>query len=85
MQDKNSVFSDRLVKFKKGELHLQQNWACFVCYSKIINTVLKNNMSILNQIIWETKKWHNNFIRLCGSWDTGQNSSLYVLIKNRLA
>ena len=31
-----------------------QNLACFVRYLQIINTVLKNNISILKQIISET-------------------------------
>ena len=42
----------------KGNCTLNQNsnWACFVYYLKIMNTVMKNIMSILKQIVWETKK-----------------------------
>ena len=40
----------------KGELHP----ACFVCYLKIINTVLKDNVDInLKQVVWEIQKWDN--------------------------
>ena len=30
----------------------------FVYCLKIINTVLKNNLSILKQILWKTYEWH---------------------------
>ena len=31
----------------KGEVHPNQNWVCFVYYLKIINTILKNDFSIV--------------------------------------
>ena len=35
---------------------LNQNWACFVSYLNNMKTLLKNNMIILKQIVWETQK-----------------------------
>ena len=52
----------------RGNCNSNQNWSCFVCYFNIINIVLKNDMSILKQITWETQEWHYNFCRSNGSW-----------------
>ena len=46
----------------KGKLHLKPNkyLARFVHHVNlnIINTIVKNNISILKQIVWQTQKWH---------------------------
>ena len=34
---------------------------CYSCISKLSTLFLKNNISILTQIVWETQKWHWNF------------------------
>ena len=36
----------------KGNCTSNQNWAYFVRYLKIISTVLKNDISIVKQIVW---------------------------------
>ena len=33
-------------------------FTCFVCYLKIVNTVSKNIIHILKQIVQGTQKWH---------------------------
>ena len=38
-----------------GSCTLNQNWTYFVRYFKIINTVLKNSLSILKQIVSNSK------------------------------
>ena len=52
-----------------------QNLACFDCYLKFFNTVLKNDTSILKQNVWETQKWHGNSTR---------PSSFWVIVKNNM-
>ena len=47
----------------RGNCTPNQNWACFVRYLKIINTVVKTNMIILKQIAWETQK---RYLKLVG-------------------
>ena len=37
--------------------------ACFVCYLKIVNTFLNNNVGIYKQIVQGTQKMHWNFSR----------------------
>ena len=39
-------------------------------------------MIILKQIVWETRKWHNNFDRPSGSLVIDQNNILHILINN---
>ena len=36
--------------------YTNQNWAYFVCCLKFIQTALKSDESILQQIVWETQK-----------------------------
>ena len=44
-----------------------QNWACFVCDLKIINTFFeKYNMIILKQIFWETQSGFEIFVHTLG-------------------
>ena len=63
-----------------GNYTSNSNWACFVHYLKIINTVWKNNIfAFLKQIVWQTQKWHQNCIRQSGSWVTHQNNNVHVL------
>ena len=50
-------------KFMKGDLHFLLEISMFVLYLKIINTILKNNICILKQIIQKTQKWYRNFSR----------------------
>ena len=62
--------------------------ACFVCYFKIVNTVLKSDIYILKQIVWETKKTKKkqkriqNVGRPHGSCIINQNVPNIVLINN---
>ena len=42
--------------FLRGKLHPYQNWECFVRYIKIINTLLKNDKSILKQVVRKGQK-----------------------------
>ena len=46
---------------REGPGYATENWACFMRYLKIISTSLKNILSILKQIVWETLKRHWNF------------------------
>ena len=57
-------------------------FACFECYLKIINTLWKNKINILKQIVWETQKWHENFSTPSGSWVIDQNMQNSVLLNN---
>ena len=44
------------IGYSEGEQHHQPKFSMFVSYLKIIKTFLKNDISILKQILWETKK-----------------------------
>ena len=68
--------------YLRGNCTSNQNWACFVCYLNITTTVLKNNISILKQIVWETPKWHYNFSRSSSSWVIYQNRQNISLMHN---
>ena len=59
-----------------------QKLACFVLYLKIINTFLKRNICIFEQIVQETQKWHWNFSRPSGIQVMDQNSQNIVMINN---
>ena len=65
----------------QGKLHLKPNiyLARFVHYANlnIINTIVKNNISILKQIVWQTQKWHLNMSRPSSSWVINQNMIQY--------
>ena len=41
----------------RGNCTPKHTWACFVLYTKIINTV-ENNISIQNKIVRDAQKWH---------------------------
>ena len=41
---------------RKDQAPLNQNWACFEHYLKIINYLKKNDLIILKQIVWESSK-----------------------------
>ena len=58
----------------RGNYTSDQIWAWFVCYLKIINTVLKYNLRILKQIVWATQKWHCS---PSDSWVFDQNNILH--------
>ena len=51
-------------------------------YVKIINTFGGNGMCPLKQIVWETKKWHENFGRPSSSLVIDQNNILHDSINN---
>ena len=59
-----------------------QNWECFVCNLKLINTFLKNGKSIVKKIIWKTQKWHPNFSRPIGLCVIDQKQNFACLINN---
>ena len=42
----------------RGYCTLNHKLACFVLYLKIINTLLKNNICTLKQIVLGTQKWY---------------------------
>ena len=56
----------------------------FCALSKNYQHFLKNNMSILKQIVWETQKLHQNFNRPSGSWIIDQNISKPILSQEPL-
>ena len=45
--------NDIKIHYLEGEQHRKQKLSNFVCYLKIINSILKNIVSILKQIVWE--------------------------------
>ena len=49
------------------------------CTKTNIKHLLKNNISTLKQIVWETQKWHHNFSRW---WLIDQNVQNIVWINN---
>ena len=67
-----------LDKSLKGVMHPNQKLACFVCYLKIINTFLKNNICIWKQIAQGTQ----NGIEILIGEVMNQNSQNIGLIKN---
>ena len=54
------------IKALRGNCTPNQKLACFVCYLKIINTFLKNDICIWKQIVKGSQKWPWNF-----SWPSG--------------
>ena len=59
------------------------NWACFFFgYLKIINTFVKNDISILKKFVWETQKGQWNFRRPSGSWVIVQSMQSFILNQN---
>ena len=67
-----------LINPLKGYCTPNQKLACFVCYLKIINTFLKNNICIWKQIAQGTQ----NRIEILIGEVMDQNSQNIVLIKN---
>ena len=53
-EKKKKQFADLDVKI--GELHLKPKLSMFCTPSQNFSTVLKSNIGILNQIVWETQK-----------------------------
>ena len=53
------AYRSQLITFAilKGDWSPNQNWACFVHYPKIVNFVLKTNLSAPKQIVREAQKW----------------------------
>ena len=66
-----------LVTLFKGELHPNQKLAYFV-----LDTLLKNDICILKQIVQGTQKGHWNFSRLSGFKVMDKYSQNIVLINN---
>ena len=65
----------------KGELHPNQNWACFVCYLKINNIFLKNLQVFWNKLP-EKLKMAFKFQKPHGSWVINQNLQNVILVTN---
>ena len=61
--------------------------ACFVCYLKIMTTFLKNNVSIVKQIVQGTQKWHWNLSRPSSflSYGSKQYVLFWSVTQNHLA
>ena len=67
-----------------GEGHPKHKLRYLYCVlsQKLSTLCLKNNLTILTQIVQETQKWHWTFSRPSSSWVIDQNMQNIVLINN---
>ena len=62
-----------------------QYWAWFCAIPKLSTFVLKSNMNIPKQPVWETQKFHHHFSRSDGSWVIDQNVINILLINSKIS